>query len=110
MSIDLTREAPIPLVEVPKLPWIPRRRGGRRLHVATVHRWCARGLHGTKLEYLQLGGTRVTTAAALMRFFTRLTGAPGQGAVPPGSQRQPQLERATRAVEAVLGLPDKGRR
>jgi hypothetical protein len=110
MSIDLTREEPILLVDVPKLPWIPRRRGGRRLHVATVHRWCTRGLHGTKLEYLQLGGTRVTTAGALMRFFTRLTGAPVQGAVPLSDQRQRQVERATRAAEAVLGLKDKGRR
>jgi hypothetical protein len=72
MRIDLTRETPVPLADVPKLSWIPRRRGGRRLHLSSVHRWCSRGLRGRRLEFVQLGGTRVTTVEALFRFFDSL--------------------------------------
>ena len=75
MCIDLTVETPIPLADVPKLGWIPRRRGGRRLHVSTVHRWCGAGLRGVRLECVQLGGTRVTTEAALQRFLRSCPGA-----------------------------------
>jgi hypothetical protein len=73
MTIDLTREPAIRLADVPKLPWLPRRRRGRRLHVATVFRWCMIGIRGHRLEYVQLGGCRVTTEAALQRFFGCLT-------------------------------------
>jgi hypothetical protein len=73
MDIDLTRETAVALAEVPRLPWIPRRRGGRRLHIATVHRWCSAGVRGVQLEYVQVGGTRVTTVEALVRFFASLT-------------------------------------
>lgn len=76
MSIDLTLEPPIPLREVPQLAWIPKRRRGRRIHVATIHRWCAHGIRGRRLEYVQVGGTRVTTEAALHRFFASLTEPP----------------------------------
>jgi Protein of unknown function (DUF1580) len=75
--IDLTLEQPLPLSDVPKLDWIPLRRGGRRLHVATVHRWCTRGIRGVKLAFVQLGGTRVTTIEALLRFFNALTATEG---------------------------------
>jgi hypothetical protein len=74
MAIDLRREPPVSLRDVPRLPWL-RGRGGKRLHVATVHRWVTRGVHGIRLEYLQRAGTRVTTEAALLRFFDRLTAA-----------------------------------
>src|SRR4051794_37021555 len=72
-GIDLLREQAIPLADVPKLPWIPRR-SGRRLHVATVHRWCRRGVRGTRLQSVRLGGIRVPTEAALLRFFGALSG------------------------------------
>jgi Protein of unknown function (DUF1580) len=73
MSIDLTREPAIRFADVSKLPWLPQRRRGQRLHVATVFRWAQRGIHGHRLEYVQLGGCKVTTEAALRRFFERLT-------------------------------------
>jgi len=83
MSIDLTRERPIPLADVPKLPWLNGRRGSlgidggkrprRRLHISTLFRWCQRGIRGHRLEYVQMGGTKVTTEAALQRFFARLS-------------------------------------
>jgi Protein of unknown function (DUF1580) len=76
MSIDLSRERGIPFSDVPKLACLPRRRGGRKVHVATVHRWASRGLRGVRLEFVQCGGTRVTTLEALMRFFDRLANLP----------------------------------
>jgi hypothetical protein len=76
VGIDLTHEPGIPIREVPKLKWIPRRRRGRRLHVSTVHRWCDPGIRGIRLEFVRVGGTRVTSEAALQRFFARLANNP----------------------------------
>jgi hypothetical protein len=93
--IDLTREVAVALADVPKLPWIPTRRGGRRLHVATVHRWCTVGVQGVRLAYVQLGGTRVTTIEALVRFFDELTRADCANATPAGTkpvQRNAKIE------------------
>lgn len=84
MSINITHERLIPLSQVPELPWLQdlcQQKTGkrhRRLHVATVFRWAAKGVRGHRLEYLQLGGTRVTTEAALLQFFDRLTPKTGQ--------------------------------
>ena len=52
---------------------LPKRRGGRRVHVATVYRWISHGCKGVKLEALQVGGTLCTSREALQRFFDRLT-------------------------------------
>lgn len=79
-KLDLSREQPIPFSDVPHLPWLQRRlqgtaRGRRkqRIHVATVFRWASRGIRGHRLEFVQVGGTRCTTEAALLRFFDALT-------------------------------------
>jgi len=56
---------------------LPRRRAGKRPHVATVYRWAKRGLRGVVLETLQVGGTLCTSQEALQRFFEALT-APGR--------------------------------
>jgi hypothetical protein len=69
VSIDLTQEAAIAVTDIPGLPWLPRRRGGKRWHVATVYRWMKDGVGGRRLEYVRVGGTRYTTNSALMRFF-----------------------------------------
>ena len=47
--------------------------GGRRLHVATIHRWATRGIRGVRLECVKVGRYRVTTAAAIERFVAELT-------------------------------------
>jgi hypothetical protein len=93
MNIDLRTEKPIPLSEIPKLPWL-RGRGGKRLHIATVHRWCTHGIHGLRLEFVQRGGTRVTTEAALLRFFERLTVAGGVESPSPAARGQDRVEQA----------------
>jgi Protein of unknown function (DUF1580) len=71
--IDSTREQLIALSDVPK--HLPARRGGKKVHVSSVFRWAQRGCKGVKLEALQAGGTKVTSAEALQRFFEKLTAA-----------------------------------
>jgi hypothetical protein len=82
MSIDLRRESGIPISEIPKLTWITKRREGKRLHVSTCHRWCSPGLHGIRLEFVRVGGQRVTSEEALVRFFARLA----DRSLPPSSE------------------------
>lgn len=70
-SIDIRTETVLALADVPD--HLPRRRGGRRVAAATVHRWARKGLRGLKLEVIQVAGTRCTSVEALQRFFDRLT-------------------------------------
>lgn len=98
-ALDLNSgDSLIPLSQVPKLPWIPRRRKGRKLHVSTVFRWAQRGVKGVNLRCLQFGGTKVTTEAALRDFFNRLTERQNDLASIRSSVDQPQAEQ----VEAAL--------
>ena len=68
--IDLQHETVLSLSEA--IEHLPHRRGDRGVHVATLYRWCQRGLHGVKLETLQVGGTKCTSLAALQRFLSGL--------------------------------------
>jgi hypothetical protein len=52
---------------------MPLRRRGRPAHVATLHRWRARGLHGVRLEAVRIGGPWYTSAEAYARFCSALT-------------------------------------
>lgn len=61
--------------DVPGLDVVPRRRGGRRITAATLHRWATIGLRGVVLEAVQVGGTRCTSKEAILRFFYRLSQA-----------------------------------
>jgi hypothetical protein len=70
MSIDVKNETLIRLADVPKLKWLPGRRGGRRLNVSTVFRW-TQPHRQIRLEAVRVGGALCTTEAALMRFFER---------------------------------------
>lgn len=53
--------------------WLPTRRRGKPAHAATLFRWASKGLHGVKLEVVQVGGTKCTSREALARFFKKLT-------------------------------------
>jgi hypothetical protein len=99
-TIDLTIERPIRLADVPKLPWL-RGRCGRRLHIATVFRWCQRGLRGKQLEYVQQGGTRVTTEEALVRFFDSLTDV--TPTAEPTKRQRCQSEHTEGELDRLLG-------
>jgi hypothetical protein len=62
---------------LPKL--LPRNRGGRRVHVASVYRWVNPGLRGVRLRAFMVGGRMATTKEEVDRFFANLTrgGSPG---------------------------------
>jgi hypothetical protein len=59
----------IPLSQVPKLSFIPKRKNGKRIHVSTIFRWAQRGIGGIQLQTWQVGGTKCTTIDALDHFF-----------------------------------------
>ena len=68
--IDIESERVISLTEAAE--HLPRRRGSKKPHVATLYRWASRGLRGVQLESIPIGGTLCTSAEALQRFFERL--------------------------------------
>jgi len=69
--IDLAAETVITLSEATK--HLPRRRAGKRPHIATLYRWVQHGVRGTQLETLRVGGTLCTSVQALQRFCERCT-------------------------------------
>lgn len=85
--IDITTEALLSLTEAARR--LPGRRG-KRIHVATLHRWASRGVKGVQLETVRVGGTRCTSMEALQRFIERVTGP-----------REPQAPAAPDAVRAA---------
>lgn len=71
---QLLREELLSLPAAAKI--LPRRRGDKKVHTATLYRWTVTGLRGVVLESLQVGGTRCTSREALQRFFDRLNAIP----------------------------------
>ena len=73
-TIDAAKEELIPLSQVPNLPFIPRRRRGRKLSISSVYRWAKNGVGPNKvrLETVQFAGTKCTTVSRLRDFFHRL--------------------------------------
>lgn len=69
MAIDLIAEDVFPLSAAPDR--LPRRRGGKKIHRATIYRWVKDGLNGVRLETLRLGGGLYTSMEALQRFADR---------------------------------------
>ncbi|HWB14336.1 MAG TPA: DUF1580 domain-containing protein [Pirellulales bacterium] len=105
--IDLTAEEPIPLAQVPKLRCVPRRPGGKTIHLATVHRWATNGIGGVVLETIRCGGAKCTSVGAIQRFFARLS----QSSEPTGRPIRTlrQQRRAVAQAEAYLNRAGVGR-
>lgn len=80
----------VPLTQVPKL--LPVRASGKPVHISAVYRWVQRGVRGTRLETLKVGGTTYTTLEALQRFAEAATQsgqeASGDGVVPERDEAQ----------------------
>jgi hypothetical protein len=51
---------------------------GGAVSTVTMYRWTTRGLCGSKLETINVGGTAMTSKAALQRFFNDVTYAKEQ--------------------------------
>lgn len=73
--IDISAETVVTFTDAAKD--LPRRRRGRPVHPATLHRWASRGIGGVRLEFIKIGGTRCTSREALQRFFDTITRASG---------------------------------
>jgi len=98
--INVAKENLISLTDAAKK--LPRRRSGKRPHIATLYRWAQRGLHGVRLETLQAGGSRCTSVEALARFFAELGDRNSSESVTPRVSRRHQLERATRLARQMV--------
>ncbi len=96
--IDLSHESVVSLTDTIK--HLPRRRGGRDVHVATLYRWAQRGVRGVRLKILKVGGTKCTSLEALQRFFERL-GARAAGDPQPVRTTK-QRERASQIANDEL--------
>lgn len=59
------------LSDVPRLDWMPKRRG-KRLSVASVYRWVRRGVRGKKLATVRTPSGMATTETALKEFISEL--------------------------------------
>jgi len=53
--------------------WLPKRAGGKRIHVSTLYRWTTHGSRGIRLETVRVGGRTCTSVEALGRFITAST-------------------------------------
>ena len=93
MSIDPTNETLIPFNSAREA--FP---GGKRLSLATVHRWRVQGVRGTKLETILIGGSRYTSAEAIQRFIAAQNPAESPEPAITGKQRRAMAETANRLL------------
>jgi hypothetical protein len=110
--IDLATEDPIPLSRIPaRFPSLGRHTG-KHLHFSTLFRWATKGVRGpngerVRLETTRLGGSLITSVAALNRFAAALSPhEQGKGPVvsprSPGKRRK-EIERADEELAVKLG-------
>jgi hypothetical protein len=102
--IDLMQEHLVPVRDVPKL--LPLRSNGKPIHLSACYRWMEKGIHGTRLEAVRVGGTTYTSREALQRFANHLSNAPhepqsasprrtgGGYSSPPGRTKDAMADRA----------------
>jgi hypothetical protein len=95
MAANLLDETSLTLTDAAKA--LPPLRCGKRVHLATLHRWVQKGVRGVRLEAVRLGRTVVTSREALQRFSERLCAEGG-----PASTASPEAERRATRVAAEL--------
>ncbi|MCC6228520.1 MAG: DUF1580 domain-containing protein [Phycisphaerales bacterium] len=92
MAIDIGNETIITLSQAAAM--LPPRRGGRKVHIATLFRWAQMGLGGVRLEVIRIGSALHTSREALQRFCDALTAA---RPIPPAPE-SPASRRAAHAA------------
>lgn len=101
--LDLEREQPVTLANVPKLipaiNAVPGMDARKPLHPKTISNWATRGKRGVVLETVPIGGLLVTTREALQRFFGQLAAlrADSRIATAVAVPRRPRMTRAAQA-------------
>jgi hypothetical protein len=78
----------------------PPRRRDSRLAISTLWRWVTRGLRGTHLDVVKVGGVNYTTAAAIRDFVERTNSA--------ADSQQPPASPSRRSRRAVADLDRLG--
>ena len=99
--IEIQSEEVVSLTEAAKSKCLPRRRKGKRPHVATLFRWATVGVRGVVLETIQCGGTRCTSVEAIQRFFERCTDPAALSKTRTTKTRQRQIANAERDLDAA---------
>ncbi|MBI3467951.1 MAG: DUF1580 domain-containing protein [Planctomycetes bacterium] len=99
--IDLSAETVVSLTEATS--FLPRRRRGKKPHVATLYRWAQHGVRCVRLETIQVGGTLCTSREALQRFCERLSNpeAAGSPTLRSPAARERAIERAGRELSEI---------
>ena len=72
--------------------------GGKRLSLATLHRWRLHGVRGTRLETVLVGGSRYTSAEAIARFVQNQNKVESPEPAITGKQRRTMAETANRLL------------
>ena len=101
-QIQLTNEKLQPLVQAVEAAT------GTRPHLSTVLRWGSNGSAGVKLETLCVGGKRMSSKEAVLRFVQAVTEAKGGvAAAPTVTPRQADLaaERSAKRLADRLAKP-----
>ncbi len=96
MSIDVETEDLIPFCSARTA--FP---GGKRLSLATLHRWRLSGVRGTRLETALVGGSRYTSREAISRFCAAQNRDEVQTPQFTPSQRQRMSEAARKELAAI---------
>ena len=94
MSINVETEDLIPFTEARSA--FP---GGKRLSLATLHRWRMHGVRGTRLETCLVGGLRYVSRQSIIRFIERQNRDESPAPSITASQRRTQAEAANRVLQ-----------
>lgn len=63
------------LGDVPALPFMPRRKGGKLMDSRSVRRWASHGVSGVVLRTAMVGGMKCTRPSWVMAFIEATTEA-----------------------------------
>ncbi len=94
MSIDVESEDLIPFSEARTA--FP---GGKKLSLATLHRWRLSGVRGVRLETCVVGGLRYCSQQAISRFIAAQNPSESPAPAITAKQRRTQAESANRVLQ-----------
>ena len=80
---------------------LPRGPSGKKPHLATLYRWATRGVSGTRLETIRVGGARYTSVEALQRFVDRLSDPPARSTPQASRRRSRETKRTERELDEL---------
>lgn len=104
MPINIDNETLLSLTEATKV--LPRV-NGKRPAIATLWRWCRKGLRGVRLEYVRVGRSIATSREALNRFFNALAALDASPGLPENTPTIPALTPTPRARQRILDEADR---